>query len=72
MYGFDLWVDPTIRLGHLGYSEWNYKERADHWLDFKDQLIAEAKEEGWDCTHKLYPEVQKQFKKGEGSKRMFV
>ena len=72
MLGFELWVDPTIQLGHLGITAWHYKERADHWLDFKDKLVKEADEEGWDCSHNLYPEVQKQFKKGEGAKRMYV
>ncbi len=69
MHGFELWVDPIIRLGHLGYTAWHYKERADHWLDFKDRLVAEAKEEGWDCSYKLYPDVQKQFKEAKGPKR---
>jgi hypothetical protein len=69
MHGFELWVDPTIQLGHMGYTAWHYKERASHWLDFKDDLIKQAEKEGWDCSHKLYPEVQKQFKKGEGPKR---
>lgn len=72
MYGFELWCDPTIQLGHLGYTAWHYRERADHWLDYKDGLIKQAEEQGWDCTHKLYPDVQKQFKKGLGPKKMFV
>jgi len=72
MYGFELWCDPTIRLGHLGYTAWHYKDRADHWLDHRDKLVKEAKEQGWDCSHNLVPEVQEQFKKGEGPKKMFV
>jgi hypothetical protein len=70
MLGYELWVDPTIKLGHLGYTAWNYKDRADHWLDHKDKLIKEAEEEGWDYSHNLVPEVQTVFKQGKGSKRL--
>ena len=72
MHGFELWVDPTIRLGHLGYTAWHHTERATHWLDFKGKSMDEAKKEGWDCTHNLDPEVQKVFKSAPGIKRMFV
>lgn len=70
MHGFELWVDPTIRLGHLGYTAWHHKEHADHWLDYKDDCIKEAKEEGWDCSHNLVSEVQEVFKQGKGPKRL--
>lgn len=72
MYGFEIWCDPTILCGHLGYTAWHYEQRTTHWLDFKDKLIKQAKDEGWDCTHNLEPEVQKIFKKGKGPKQMFV
>ena len=72
MHGFELWIDPTIRLGHLGYMAVHYEKRASHYLDYKAELIAEAKQQGWDFTHNLVPEVQKVFKSAPGIKRMYV
>ena len=72
MLGFELWIDPTIHCGHLGYTAWHYESQASHWLDFKDKLMAQAKKAGWDCSHNLVPEVQERFKKAEGVKGMFV
>ncbi len=72
MHGFELWFDPTIILGHLGYHAWHHTEVSTHWLQFKDQMIKDAEKQGWDCTHKLEPEVQKIFKSAPGVKRMYV
>lgn len=72
MHGFELWIDPTIMLGHLGYTSWHHERRSTHYLDFKEGLMKEAKKQGWDCTHKLVPEVQKIFKSAPGVKRMYV
>lgn len=69
MHGFELWVDPTLQLGHLGVAVWNYKGRIDAWEDYKEDVIKEKEEIGWDTTHNLVPEVQEQFKKGLGPKR---
>jgi len=72
MHGFELWIDPTIKLGHLGYMSVHHTLRASHYTDFKAVLIKEAKEVGWDYTHKLVPEVQAIFKSAPGIKRMYV
>jgi hypothetical protein len=70
MLGFELWCDPTIACGHLGYTAWHHERPASHWLDFKDEHIKMAKEQGWDCSHNLVPEVQAVFKEGKGAKRL--
>lgn len=70
MHGFELWVDPTIYIGHLGGTAWSHRGRPDVWEDFEQDCIKQAKEQNWDCTHNLVPEVQKQFKKGIGPKRL--
>ena len=72
MHGFELWIDPTIQLGHLGYTAWHYAKGPSHWTHFKEGLMKEAKKDGWDCTHKLVPEVQEIFKQAKGIKRMYV
>lgn len=70
MHGFELWVDPTFYLGHLGTYAINHKTRSDAWEDYEEGCIKQAKKEGWDCTHNLVPEVQEQFKKAIGPKRL--
>jgi hypothetical protein len=72
MHGFELWCDPTIRVGHLGYVAWSHVDRPDAYEDYVDGLVERAKKEGWDCTHNLVPEVQKRFKEGKGPKKIFV
>ena len=66
MCGFELWCDPTIHCGHLGYTAWHHEKQGDHYLDYKESLIKQYKDNDIDYTHRLVPEVQERFKKGEG------
>lgn len=86
MHGFQVWIDPTIRCGHLGSFAYGPDYTATSFATFKDELIKDANKTredyigkhgamnitNCDCTHNLVPEVQEQFKKAEGPKRMFV
>lgn len=72
LYGFKVWCDPTIFLGHLGYTAWNCDRYASHWIDFKDNLIKESKEEKWDCSHNLSDEVQSVFNEKTDKIRMLI
>jgi len=66
MWGFEIWCDPTIEIGHLGYTAWHHKRRASAYMDFKEGLIKDAENLGYDPSHHLVPEVQAVFKKGLG------
>jgi hypothetical protein len=72
MHGFEVWADPSIRLGHLGIFAWNHQERSDNWLDYEQQMKDVCKREKKDYSCKLDPKVQKVFKKGEGNRRIYV
>jgi hypothetical protein len=68
MWGFEIWCDPTIAVGHLGTTAWHYKKRSTHYEDFKEGLIKDSRERGVEPDHILVPEVQEVFKKGFGPK----
>lgn len=74
MLGFEVWVDPTIQMGHIGDFAYGIDYRSTCFDDFREQVIKDVKEHepDLDITHNLVPEVQERMKKGEGSKRMFV
>jgi len=68
MWGFELWCDPSLECGHLGYTAWHHIKRADHWEDHKEKMMKLEKDLGCNANHELYPEVQKRFKEGLGPK----
>ncbi len=82
MHGFEVWIDPSIDMRHIGNWGYGINENAPAYKDFKKILLEDAKEqfketEAWniennDPTHNLVPEVQEVFKRAEGPKRMFV
>jgi len=72
MNGFEVWVDPTIPLFHIGFYGYGVAECGCCYLNFKQKAIDDAKlqfkyMEEWgipnsDHTHNLVESVQKEFK----------
>jgi len=72
MNGFEVWVDPTIPLYHIGFFGFGVADRGFCYLDFKQKVIEDSniqfkQLEEWkipnsDHTHNLVADVQKGFK----------
>lgn len=82
MHGFEIWVDPTIDMRHIGNWGYGVSEPGRCFLTYKKAVLEDVNAQfaeyeklritNNDNTHNLIPEVQAIMKKGEGIKRMFV
>jgi hypothetical protein len=72
MNGFEVWVDPTIALFHIGFFGYGVNEMGTCYMNFKDKVIEDGKiqfkyMEEWnipnsDHSNNLVESVQKEFK----------
>lgn len=82
MYGFEVWADPTIEMGHIGEFAYSVKRISPCFFNYKQGLIDDAQKHmddfvgkgitNADHTHNLVPEVQAEMKKGLGTPKMFI
>jgi len=82
MHGFEVWIDPSIDMRHIGSWGYGLNEKSKCFADYKHQLVEDAKVqfkeydkfniENNDSTHNLVPEVQEEMKKANGITRIYV
>ena len=82
MSGFEVWIDPSIDMRHIGTWGYGIGEGSKCFMDFKSQLLSDAKVQfsefdkfniiNNDSTYNLVPEVQEEMKKANGVKRVYV